>query len=137
MVRETPEEVVWHTGCGVRRVSTPSRARSSLASAAEYVPRRPHDTVLYGIVRKQLATFLAHTERTYTASLPKYVVDAFEHYFALDRIEVLRAGRIAYRLKVPRKGRTHRIMAPMEFMGRLAALIPRPRLRRDLHGRGW
>jgi len=48
--------------------------------------------------------------------------------FALDRIEVLRDGRIAYALKVPRKGRTHRIMAPMEFMARLSALIPRPRI---------
>jgi hypothetical protein len=48
--------------------------------------------------------------------------------FALDRIEVLRDGRIAYLLKVPRKGRTHRIMAPMEFMARLAALIPRPKI---------
>jgi hypothetical protein len=48
--------------------------------------------------------------------------------FALDRIEVLRDGRIAYLLKVPRKGRTHRIMMPMEFMARLAALIPRPRI---------
>jgi hypothetical protein len=48
--------------------------------------------------------------------------------FALERIEVLRDGRIAYLLKVPRKGRTHRIMAPMEFLARLAALIPRPRI---------
>ena len=48
--------------------------------------------------------------------------------FALDRIEVLRDGRIAYRLKVARKGRTHRVMAAMDFMARLAALIPRPKL---------
>ena len=31
-------------------------------------------------------------------------------------------------LKVPRRGRTHRIMTPMEFMARLAALIPPPRI---------
>jgi hypothetical protein len=61
-------------------VSTPSHARSSLPSAAEYVPRRPHETVLYGIVREHLATFLAQTERAYAAPLPKYVVDTFEHY---------------------------------------------------------
>jgi hypothetical protein len=48
--------------------------------------------------------------------------------FALERIEVLRDGRIAYLLKVPRKGRTHWIMAPMELMARLAALIPRPKI---------
>jgi Transposase zinc-binding domain len=50
------------------------------STAAEYIPRRPHDTVLYGIVREHLATFLGHTERTYAAPLPKYVVDTFEHY---------------------------------------------------------
>jgi hypothetical protein len=48
--------------------------------------------------------------------------------FALDRISVLRDGRIAYLLKVPRKGRTHRVMTPMEFMARLCALIPPPRI---------
>jgi hypothetical protein len=48
--------------------------------------------------------------------------------FALDRIEVLSDGRIAYLLKVPRKGRTHRIMTSMEFMARLSAQIPRPRI---------
>jgi Transposase zinc-binding domain len=63
-------------------VPTTSNARSRLASAAEYLPRRPHDTVLYGIVREHLATFLAHTERAYAAPLPKHVVDTFEQYLA-------------------------------------------------------
>jgi hypothetical protein len=31
------------------------------------------------ILREHLATFLGHTERTYAAPLPKYVVDTFEH----------------------------------------------------------
>ena len=44
--------------------------------------------------------------------------------FALDRIEGLADGRVAYLLKVPRRGRTHRVMTPMEFMARLAMLIP-------------
>jgi hypothetical protein len=48
--------------------------------------------------------------------------------FALDRLQVLRDGRIAFELKVPRKGRTHRVMTAMEFMGRLVALIPPPRM---------
>lgn len=60
----------------------PSRVGSPLASAAEYVPRRPHDTVRYGIIREHLATFLARTERTYAVPLPKYGVDAFEHHLA-------------------------------------------------------
>lgn len=62
-------------------MSIPSRARS-----ADYVPRRPHDTVLYRIVQQHLATFLEHTERTYAAPLPKYVVDTFEHLLAGRRL---------------------------------------------------
>jgi hypothetical protein len=38
--------------------------------------------VLHGIVRVYLATFLAHTERSYAAPLPKYGVDTFEGYLA-------------------------------------------------------
>jgi Transposase zinc-binding domain len=50
------------------------------AQATEYVPRKPHDTVLYGIVREHLATLLEHTARTDAALLPRYVVDTFEDY---------------------------------------------------------
>ena len=46
--------------------------------------------------------------------------------FALDRIEPLKDGRIAYRMKTPRRGSTHRVMSPMEFMARLSILIPPP-----------
>jgi len=55
---------------------------SSLASAAEYLPRRPHDTVLHRLVHEPYATFVAHTEATYAAPLPRYVTDAFERYLA-------------------------------------------------------
>jgi acyl-CoA synthetase (AMP-forming)/AMP-acid ligase II len=48
--------------------------------------------------------------------------------FALDRIEVLGDGRIAYQVKTVRRGRTHRVMTPMEFMARLAALVPPARI---------
>jgi hypothetical protein len=47
---------------------------------------------------------------------------------SLDRIDVQRDGRIASRLKLPRRGRTHRVMDPLEFMARLAAQIPHPKL---------
>src|SRR5262249_25678157 len=47
---------------------------------------------------------------------------------SLDRIELLRDGRIAYRWKTPRRGRTPRVMAPMQLMARLAARIPHPRI---------
>src|SRR5262249_54696350 len=37
-----------------------------------------------------------------------------------------RDGRIAYQVKSPRKGRTHRVMTPMDFMARRAAVVPAP-----------
>ena len=46
--------------------------------------------------------------------------------FALDRIEELKDGRIAYLVKTPRRGGTHRLMTPVELMGRLAILVPPP-----------
>jgi hypothetical protein len=46
--------------------------------------------------------------------------------FALDRIDVLKDGRVTYLMKVPRRGRTHRVMTPVEFMARLAILVPPP-----------
>jgi hypothetical protein len=34
------------------------------------------------LVREHYATFVAHTEATYAAPLPRYVIDAFERYLA-------------------------------------------------------
>ena len=40
-----------------------------------------------------------------------------------------RAGQVVLKLKTPyRNGTTHIVMSPMEFMQRLAALVPRPRV---------
>ena len=52
------------------------------AQAAEYVPRRPQDTLLHRLVREHYATVVAHTESTYAAPLPRYVKDAFERSLA-------------------------------------------------------
>ncbi len=39
------------------------------------------------------------------------------------------AGQVELELKTPwRDATTHRVMSPLEFMQRLAALVPRPRL---------
>ena len=46
--------------------------------------------------------------------------------FAEERIEELKDGRVAYLMKTPRSGRTHRVMSPVEFLARLAILIPPP-----------
>jgi hypothetical protein len=37
---------------------------------------------LHRLVREHYATFVAHTEATYAAPLPRYVTDAFERYLA-------------------------------------------------------
>jgi hypothetical protein len=48
--------------------------------------------------------------------------------FAMDRIQRLPGGRIAYRTKVTSRQRARsRVMTPIEFLARLAALIPPPR----------
>ncbi len=47
---------------------------------------------------------------------------------ALDRLRRLPGGRVAYRIKKLRDGRAkHRVMAPLELLARLAALVPPPR----------
>ena len=46
--------------------------------------------------------------------------------FALERIEEMKDGRISYLMKTARRGSTHRVMTPMEFMGRLAILVAPP-----------
>ena len=47
---------------------------------------------------------------------------------ANGRVSELADGRVAWQLKRPGgRGETHRIMDPMEFMARFAALVPQPR----------
>jgi len=45
---------------------------------------------------------------------------------ASERLTILKDGSIAYSTKHPRGRRTHRVMLPMEFMARLAAIVPPP-----------
>ncbi len=48
---------------------------------------------------------------------------------ANERFSVNRAGQVVLKLRTPyRNGATHIVMSPMEFMQRLAALVPCPRL---------
>ncbi len=47
--------------------------------------------------------------------------------FAHERLELTADGRVAFRLKVPTRRATHRLMTPVEFLARLAALVPPPR----------
>ena len=46
-----------------------------------------------------------------------------------ERVQVNTAGQVELKLKTPwRDGTTHLVLSPLEFMQRLAALVPRPRL---------
>jgi len=46
-----------------------------------------------------------------------------------ERVQLNAAGQVQLELKTPwRDGTTHLVMSPLEFMQRLAALVPRPRL---------
>jgi hypothetical protein len=46
-----------------------------------------------------------------------------------ERVQLNAAGQVELKLKTPwRGGTTHLVMSPLEFMQRLAALVPRPRL---------
>ena len=48
---------------------------------------------------------------------------------ANERVQTNAAGQVVLKLKTPwRAGTTHLVMSPLEFMQRLAALVPRPRL---------
>ena len=46
-----------------------------------------------------------------------------------EGVQLNAAGQVELELKTPRRdGTTHRVKSPLEFMQRLAALAPRPRL---------
>ena len=45
-----------------------------------YAPRRPEGTVLYGLVREHLETFLAHAREHYERPLPRYVEKELRGY---------------------------------------------------------
>ena len=50
-----------------------------------------------------------------------------------ERVQCNAAGLVTLRLKTPwRDGTTHIVMLPLAFMQRLEALVPRPRLRRQM-----
>jgi hypothetical protein len=46
---------------------------------------------------------------------------------SLERLSVTPGGQVAYALKRPIRGATHRLLSPLDFLARLTALIPPPR----------
>lgn len=57
-------------------------------------------------------------------SLCRYIV---RHPISLQRLSLTRDGRVAYAIKYPRGNKTHLLMQPVQFLARLASLIPPPR----------
>jgi hypothetical protein len=48
---------------------------------------------------------------------------------ANERLSANHAGQVVLKLKTPyRDGTSHIVISPLEFMQRLAALVPRPRI---------
>ena len=65
-------------------------------------------------------------QRTELEQLCRYIT---RPAIANERLKRNRAGQVVLQLKSPYKdGTTHIVMEPLEFMERLAALVPRPRL---------
>src|SRR5579872_1125308 len=48
--------------------------------ALAYAPRRPTETVLYGLVRQHLESFLARAREHYESGLPRYVEQELRAY---------------------------------------------------------
>ena len=48
--------------------------------APPYAPRRPTETLLYGVVREQLETFVRWARETYDKPLPRYVENELRAY---------------------------------------------------------
>ena len=62
-------------------------ARHLVASLAPaYLPRRPTETVLYGLVRQNLESFLAYAREHYDGGLPRYVEQELRAYLDVRRV---------------------------------------------------
>jgi hypothetical protein len=72
------------------------------------------------------AVCCAADERQALEQLCRYIT---RPALANERVQTNAAGQVVLKLKTPwRDGTTHLVMSPLEFMQRLAALVPRPRL---------
>ena len=71
-----PNEVLARSGAGMR----PAMAPAVAALAPAYAPRRPTETVLYGLVRQHLESFLGFAREQYDGGLPRYVEQELRAY---------------------------------------------------------
>jgi hypothetical protein len=96
--------------------SLPSQARPS----SQELRVKAHGFSLHAAVRWRA------DQRRELEHLCRYITRSA---IANERLKRNRANQVVLQLKSPYKdGSTHVVMSPMEFMERLAALVPRPRL---------
>jgi len=89
----------------------------------EYRRRRPEGTVLYAAVRDN--THLHANDRQGLERLCRY---GARGALALERLSRAEDGRIAWRMKRPLPdGTTHLLFTGLEFLRRVASLVPPPR----------
>jgi hypothetical protein len=82
----------------------------------------PEQSLLYQIIEKH---YPAH-QRQKLERLCRYIS---RPAVAIERLALTEQGSIRYALKTPyRDGTTHVIFEPLDFLARLASLVPRPRV---------
>jgi hypothetical protein len=103
-----------------RKVLSWQYAASRAAPITQPLCANAHGFSLHAGVR------LAAEQRSALEHLCRYIT---RPAIANERLSVNRAGQVVLKLKTPyRDGTSHIVMSPLEFMQRLAALVPRPRL---------
>jgi hypothetical protein len=67
-------------------------------------------------------------EQHHRAALERLCRYILRPTLSLERMRITQTGQITYKMKYPRKGATHLVLDPLEFLGRVAGLIASPRL---------
>jgi hypothetical protein len=114
-------------------VNTPRRSRVTVMSRKKRSTAMPRQTDFNQTLCADMQGFSLHAavrcaanERQALEQLCRYIT---RPALANERVQTNAAGQVVLELKTPwRDGTTHLVMSPLEFMQRLAALVPRPRL---------
>jgi len=120
-----------------------SSAQALPKSTAGYVRHRPETTLLYQVIQEYWPEFQAELA-SQGKHLPAYITQEFDEFLKCGRLEhglprvpavsnqrlsLTHNGRIRYQLKTPYSdGTTHVIFEPLDFIARLVALVPKPRV---------
>jgi hypothetical protein len=123
----SPTEALTSLGMQRGTLVTMCDGGQSAGDAANAVPPppRPSDAVVHEPFNLHASDPLRADDDLGRERLCRYLT---RPAFALGRIRILRDGNVAYRVKrVSRNRVTQRVMAPVEFLARLASLVAPPR----------